>query len=35
MNKAYSINKMMLQSITLLEPAPVTEEGAEVEEMPF
>jgi hypothetical protein len=35
MNKAYSINKMMLQSITLLEPAPVNENGAEEEEMPF
>lgn len=35
MNKAYSINKMMLQSITLLEPAPVNENGDEPEEMPF
>lgn len=35
-NKAYSINKMMLQSITLIEAAPVGEDGEEVEEdMPF
>lgn len=35
LNKAYSINKMMLQSITLLEPAPVNENGSEMEDMPF